>query len=216
MITDTLGERIFLKLKDDILSGFYSPGTRLRYEEISTRLDISITPIKEALLKLEREGLTVSNARKGTFVAVLTEDDIIEYSHIRFALESLAIELACKKKDLEPGVAELRRINCELQVALDRMDPLASVKKDIEFHQTLVGLSGSSRLIQTMNQLPLTNFFTLMGRQNLIVEHKDSVVRMHEEIIKEIENRNARKVKALLKRNTLNVYYDAMKAKLEQ
>ena len=112
MKNDTLGERIFKELKNDILSGFYAPGERLLNEKVAERLGVSMTPVKDALLRLEQEGLVNIIPRRGCFVTQLTDRDIMEYSQIRMSLESLAIDLACTQNLIRPeDLKELTDIN---------------------------------------------------------------------------------------------------------
>lgn len=208
MTHSTLGEQIFLQLKNNILLGYYKPGDRLRYNEISERLNTSITPIKEALVRLEEAGLVVSIPRKGTFVATLTKEDIVEYAYIRLALEDLAVDLALSKGIDEDSFNTLEAINNQLKYFMETNQSQECIEKDIEFHNTIISLSGNQKLIKLFEQMILTNLFIMVGKQEKMVALGDYVYKTHQKIINELKNKQADKVKTLLRKNTLDVHFD--------
>jgi len=201
-LNETLSERVFSELKNDILSGYYSPGERLLYEKVSERLGVSMTPLKDALLKLEQEGLVKSIARKGTFVTQLSKRDIIEYCQIRMSLESLAIDLICSQ-DLvkESDLKILRKINEQISRAVKKKEPKECIISDIHFHLKIVEMSKNHRLIEMLNQFPLSNFLVFMGRGDKTIENGDIILEDHEKIIKALEERNCEKIKQVLEKN---------------
>jgi DNA-binding GntR family transcriptional regulator len=204
MVNSTIGERIFELLKDRILSGMYKPGDRLLYGAIANELKVSHSPVKEALLGLESEGLVQTIPRKGAFVAKLSKQDIIEYTEIRVALEALAVELVCKKGVSESALNQLRRINKELEITIQEKDLDRCLLKDFEFHHAIVYLSGNKRLSDLINQLPLSNFSALLGIRSNMIAHGDKIVALHESIIQSLLARDAQETKSLLMKNILN------------
>jgi len=208
MTHSTLGEQIFLQLKNNILLGYYKPGDRLRYNEIAERLNISITPIKEALVRLEEAGLVVSIPRKGTFVATLTKEDIIEYAYIRLALEDLAVDLALSKGIRKKDFEKLELVNNQLKHFMKTNQSQECIEKDMEFHNEIIALSGNQKLIKLFEQMILTNLFIMVGKQEKMVVMGDYVYSTHQEIINELKNKQADRVKTLLRKNTLDVYID--------
>ena len=207
MKNDTLGERIFKELKNDILSGFYAPGERLLYEKVAERLGVSMTPLKDALLKLEQEGLVRNIARRGTFVTQLTERDIMEYSQIRMALESLAIDLVCVRDLItSDGLDELTEINNQIRKAVKKKNPKEVITYDIQFHIKIVSLSQNNRLIEMMNQFPLSNFLLLMGRGEKSIENGDLILDDHARIIEALRDKNPDVIKKILEVNIFLPY----------
>jgi DNA-binding GntR family transcriptional regulator len=203
MINDTLSERVFEQIKDRILSGTYKPGDRLLYEKLADEYKVSLTPVKEALLRLEKEGMVKTIPRKGAYVAQLTRRDITEYTKIRLALESLAVEILCENGIIGSDLDLLRRINAELRAAIAEKNSNECMLKDIEFHHAIVNLSGNKRLAELMNQMPLSNFYALMGSQNRMIERGDSILEIHNAIIEALAAREAQRAKDLLKKNIL-------------
>ena len=207
MKNDTLGERIFKELKNDILSDFYAPGERLLYEKVAERLGVSMTPLKDALLKLEQEGLVRNIARRGTFVTQLTERDIMEYSQIRMALESLAIDLVCVRDLItSDGLDELTEINNQIRKAVKKKNPKEVITYDIQFHIKIVSLSQNNRLIEMMNQFPLSNFLLLMGRGEKSIENGDLILDDHARIIEALRDKNPDVIKKILEVNIFLPY----------
>ena len=203
MINDTIGERILAKLKDDILSGLYKPGDRLYYEKIASEHGVSMTPVKEALLRLEQEGIVRTIPRKGTYVTELTDRDIVEYTRIRLALESLAVELICELEIPEERIRRLESINRELKLAIEANEMTECMAKDMEFHYTIVELAESERLLELIKQLPLTNFFAMRGTQDRMISHGSAIVRNHAAIITGLCAHDSDSTKASLKENIL-------------
>lgn len=216
MRNETLGERIFRELKRDILSGFYSPGERLLYEKVAERLGVSMTPLKDAFMKLEQEGLVTTYARRGTFVTELTEEDVIEYSQIRLALESLAVELACSRTIHEEEFNKLQEINNQIKKAVKNQNPNDCIKNDMKFHLKVVSLSGNNRLSEMLYQFPLSNFLVLMGMGKRSIEIGEIVVKNHNKIIEALKIQDSSTIKELLKHNILDPYYQIFHERHEE
>ena len=101
-----LRDVVFNTLRQAILTGELKPGERLMEIHLADRLGVSRTPIREAIRKLELEGLVVMIPRKGAQVARITEKNLKDVLEVRRALDMLAVRLACDRMD-EEG---LRRI----------------------------------------------------------------------------------------------------------
>ncbi|WP_220683508.1 GntR family transcriptional regulator, partial [Proteus mirabilis] len=94
-------ERVFTYLKNAILEGEYQAGDRLIERELAEKLNISRTPIREALLRLESLGFVKTLPRKGVVVTKITYEDVLEVFTILTSLEVLAVKLAAQKMDEE-------------------------------------------------------------------------------------------------------------------
>ena len=92
-----LRDVVFNTLRQGILKGELEPGERLMEVQLANRLGVSRTPIREAIRKLELEGLVVMIPRKGAEVAKISEKNLQDVLELRCALEELAIELACER-----------------------------------------------------------------------------------------------------------------------
>ena len=92
-----LRDVVFNTLRQAILRGELKPGERLMEIQLANKLGVSRTPIREAIRKLELEGLVLMIPRKGAEVAEITEKSLRDVLEVRRALEELAVELVCEK-----------------------------------------------------------------------------------------------------------------------
>jgi DNA-binding GntR family transcriptional regulator len=90
-------ERAYNDLKSDLLSGRFAPGERLTEEHLAKSLGVSRTPVREALHKLESEGLVKPLESRGFYVALDSREELEDLFDIRAALEGYAIRLICEK-----------------------------------------------------------------------------------------------------------------------
>ena len=132
-----LRDVVFNTLRKAILKGDLKPGERLMEIALAEKLGVSRTPIREAIRKLELEGLVVMAPRKGAKVASITERDLNDVLEVRKGMEELAIRLACEKF--------LNLIDSE------NLTELAEV--DVEFHDIIYATTNNKRLIQLLNNL---------------------------------------------------------------
>ena len=106
-----LRDVVFKTLRRGILTGELKPGERLMEIHLANRLGVSRTPIREAIRKLELEGLVTMIPRRGAEVANITEKNLKDVLEVRQALESLAIELACERITPENKEALREKLN---------------------------------------------------------------------------------------------------------
>ena len=133
-------------LKQRIVSNEYPGGCQILEEDMAADLGISRTPLKEALLKLQAEGLVELVPRRGVRVIPLTANDIVEIYSVLEALEDLAVKLLGERDDAERDIAALQADVVAMQAAL-RIDDLdAWAAADERFHTQLLSASGNSRL----------------------------------------------------------------------
>lgn len=125
----SIRDAVYDQLKDAILSGSFDKGERLVEQDLASRLQVSRTPVREALRRLETEGILEALPRQGLIVKEYTDDEIREIYLIREALESLAADYAARNADkrdiafLEQTVREMIAFgedpNADLQDAMD-------------------------------------------------------------------------------------------------
>jgi DNA-binding GntR family transcriptional regulator len=148
----SLGQHVYLRLRQAILRGELAPGSRLVESRLADALGISRTPVREGIHKLERENLVCQGPSGGFFVAGVTREDIRETFGIRAVLESYAACLAALQHR-EEELAPLDRKIQEYQASMDRGDLGSLLRINTEFHDLLYGLSRSPRLIKMINDL---------------------------------------------------------------
>ena len=147
-----LGQHVFEKLKQAIIRGDLAPGDRIVEIQVAEALDISRTPVREAIHKLEREGLLKKLPKGGFTVMSLSREDIEETFGIRSVLESYAAGLAALKHredELKPLEEKIREFKACLKKG--NVDDLPRI--NTEFHNLLYALSRSPKLIKMINEL---------------------------------------------------------------
>nr|WP_242556744.1 GntR family transcriptional regulator [Bacillus sp. HU-1818] len=138
-------DEVYNTLRDWIITGKLEPGAKLRDQDLSETLGISRTPIREALLKLENDGLVVTKANRWTLVSPIDLNDAYNIYSIVWTLESLAMEKAfphMTSADLE----ELEQLNEHLHHAMESGDRFTALEADNAFHDKIIQLSNNSEL----------------------------------------------------------------------
>ncbi|TMD82867.1 MAG: GntR family transcriptional regulator, partial [Chloroflexi bacterium] len=137
-------------LRDAIVRGELTPGTRLLLEDLSRKFDLSMTPIREAIPILEGEGFVVQLPHKGAVVALMDREEIRELYAIRGAMEGLATSEGVPKltgKDL----AHMEALLATLEAFQGTMEDYLEVDRD--FHLVLYQAAGSQRWVETIQTL---------------------------------------------------------------
>ncbi|NLO88803.1 MAG: GntR family transcriptional regulator [Clostridia bacterium] len=147
-----LRDIVFEALREAIIDGTLKPGERLMELQLAEELGVSRTPIREAIRKLELEGLVVMIPRKGAYVAGISIKDIADVFEIRAALESLAAGLAAQRIT-EPEIEELYRCLEKVAEASKEGDFEKVVQSDTELHDLIYRASRNSHLVQLINRL---------------------------------------------------------------
>lgn len=147
-----LRDVVFNTLRQAILTGELKPGERLMEIHLANRLGVSRTPIREAIRKLELEGLVVMIPRKGAEVAQITEKSLRDVLEVRRTLDALSAELACKRiSDSEKE--ELKEACQRFEEATQNGDAKTIAMADVALHDIIVAATGNKRLIQLINNL---------------------------------------------------------------
>ena len=147
-----LRDVVFNTLRQAILRGELKPGERLMEIQLADKLGVSRTPIREAIRKLELEGLVLMIPRRGAEVAEITEKSLRDVLEVRGALEELAVKLACQKITDEQ-IAELRVAEKEFEQALSSGDVTIYAEADVKFHDVIYRATDNQRLIQLLFNL---------------------------------------------------------------
>ena len=147
-----LRDVVFNTLRQAILTGELKPGERLMEIHLADRLGVSRTPIREAIRKLELEGLVVMIPRKGAQVAKITEKNLKDVLEVRRALDTLAVRLACKRMD-ETYKKQLREACDEFAKVVKCSNTKDITEADVRFHDIINQSTGNDRLIQLVNNL---------------------------------------------------------------
>ncbi|MGR3435507.1 MAG: GntR family transcriptional regulator [Shimia sp.] len=133
MDADSSGGTAYDALVAALRSGTYAPGDRLREAEVSERLGLSRTPVREALRRLEADGIVVHRPRVGASIRVLDHGEVVELYEMRIVLERTAAELAAK----HGTEAEFDTLDALNEAIATAGGPAASAAINGDFHRTL-------------------------------------------------------------------------------
>ncbi len=144
----SLAERCYAELKRRIVANELPPNFKALEPELALMLRISRTPLREALLRLENEGLIERVARRGMRVLPVEPADMVEIYQILTGLEGAAVELLAEKALSEGEIRRLDATIVAMEAALASEDLVAWAQADEQFHRTLIELCGNRRLAQ--------------------------------------------------------------------
>ncbi|UCB49539.1 MAG: GntR family transcriptional regulator [Deltaproteobacteria bacterium] len=196
-----LGHYVFENLKQAIVRGNFSPGNRLVESHIAEAMGISRTPVREAIHKLEREGLIKKLPQGGFYVLNLTREDIEETFGIRGVLESYAARLAAikhKKEELAPLEEKIE----EFQYFLNHGEMEALLKINTEFHGLLYAMSRSPKLIKMINDLQdqIYRFRRIILKIETMAQTSNED---HRHMLRAMRKRDADRVETLVRQHIL-------------
>lgn len=147
-----LRDVVFNTLRQAILKGELKPGERLLEIHLAQKLGVSRTPIREAIRKLELEGLVRMIPRRGAEVARITAKSLKDVLEVRRALDAFSCELACERRTDED--IEALRVACEeFEEATRTKDATVIAKADVKLHDIIIRAAGNDRLTEILNNL---------------------------------------------------------------
>jgi DNA-binding GntR family transcriptional regulator len=177
----SLVDDAYRKLKHAIRENEFPPSYQGSEQEIANRLGMSRTPVHEALIRLQEEGLVRVLARRGVIVSAISADDMREIYGVIIALETAAAELLAERPSQERLLIarELEAVNKAMETALKKDDLTAWARADESFHRMLIEHSGNQRLLRMyhtiMDQSHRARMITLRIRprpEGSVKEHR--------------------------------------------
>ena len=214
-----LRDVVFENLRDAIITQVLKPGERLMEIQLADEMGVSRTPVREAIRKLELEGLVVMVPRKGAYVAGVSMKDIHEVYEVRSALEMLAVTLAAERiTDEELNALEQQVLReSEEEAKKDGSDLDNIIYIDSSFHDIIYQAARNQRLVQFVNilQEQLQRFraasLARPGRSKTALEE-------HKQIVEALSERNGELASKLAQEhieNAENAMIASMKEKGE-
>jgi DNA-binding GntR family transcriptional regulator len=162
LVVHSLREQIREHILEGIVSGRWKPGERIVERRIAVELQVSQTPVREALRELEALRLIESAPNKGVRVRGLTAADVKESYPVRAGLEQVAAELAADRLAADP--AALRREVAALRAADAALDDEAQVRHTVAFHHELIRAAANGVLLHAWESLGIEVWTTLSMR----------------------------------------------------
>ncbi|GGP19443.1 GntR family transcriptional regulator [Thermocladium modestius] len=182
----SLSEKVYKELLSNIVAGKFRLGESLREDTLASMLNVSRTPVREALARLERDGLVVKKGKSYTIIP-LTRDDVLQLYEVRKPLEALAAELAARRIT-DDQARELQNLANRMKEEAAKQDPDPVLLADLngKIHNSIANIGGNKYLAEFLNEIRLklmivrVTLFTTYGRRiEEVMEHSaiiDAVV----------------------------------------
>lgn len=183
-----LRDVVFNTLRQAILTGELKPGERLMEIHLANKLGVSRTPIREAIRKLELEGLVTMIPRRGAEVAQITEKSMNDVLEVRRSMDALCVELACERIT-EEALQELDSACDAFAEAVKTKDIRRIAQADVALHDIIVQATGNLRLVQLINNLSEQMYRYRFEYLKDISRHQ-SLIQEHRMIFEGIKARN--------------------------
>lgn len=193
---ETLRMRVRKLVRGRLLESHFPPASRINESELAALIGVSRTPLREALLGLETEGLLDSSAGRGFFVRPLTVEEAREIYPVLWTLESLALELRGIPSPAE--LASLTRINARLEASLSK--PRRALMLDTDWHRTLLRPCRNRRLLLMIRDLKRA----ASRYEHAFMQHSNRVVvsvDQHRQILDALERGDMNRAVEMLKEN---------------
>lgn len=200
----TSAERVYAELHRAILCGEYAPGERLRTAALAERLGTSRTPVREALVLLDGDGLVELEPRRGAIVRTFDPEDLIDLYEVRALLEARAAQRAATRitpshlEELEAVCTEAEQVDVDTPDGIDRLLTL-----NAEFHRIVIAAAGSPRLsaaLRTVAGIPGPFKVAFWG----VGEQRERSLADHREIASTLRAGSAERAETAMRLHILN------------
>jgi DNA-binding GntR family transcriptional regulator len=195
-------DKAYLILKERIIRREFKPNQKLSIPELANQLGVSRTPVRDALNRLEKDGLIKTVSKVGTFVAAIEIQDVLDIIDTRLMLEFWAVEKAQMLSDseLERRVKQLEGMLGQASVSFQKM-PLESYLKrnfNLQFHLELIKLDSNKRNVALYKDM--MNYHSLSAEYSLFTEEMVSTaMKQHCAIVESLKQRNLTELKSAIK-----------------
>lgn len=203
IVTTSLADEIAFRLQAAIIDGVYPPGAHLRQEEICQRFNVSRTPVREALRKLQAKNFVLMTPNKGATVRFPDRRDLREIYAMRAELEGFACALAAEAgmtaavlADLEAAQLRVRTATAELEQRPMNTEHgyyfLPLIRANDQFHKVIHRHAGNDRLSTTLSELQESFPKDLVWRaMRSLTENRGMVIDEHEAVMQALRTRDA-------------------------
>lgn len=202
-------EKVYVQLKNEIISQRLREGHQVTEEEIVKRFEISRTPVREIFRRLEHDGLVKNIPYKGTYVSDLRKEDIEEILDIRYALESFAAKCTAEKINKEE-IKKFTELELKFKEAVKTQNSVLSFESDTQLHDLILEIAGNKRIHSI-----ITNLMGQIHRIRFISGHMpgrlNTTAGEHFEIIKALKKKDPESAQA-----TMQIHIKNTKALLLQ
>jgi DNA-binding GntR family transcriptional regulator len=194
----SLAHEVAKKLRREILTGNIKPGERILEQEISAMMKTSRGPVRDALIRLEHEGLVVREPNRSAVVASMTVDDVEEVCSLRLSLEMLALRYSMERAQ-EEDFGRLLKANELLRDCLASDFSLQkAVDLDLQFHEELVKSARHNRVLSMWRSIKPQIWFLIFSRNAFALENFQEAVRSHGVLVDQIQHKQPEEGRANL------------------
>lgn len=197
-------------IKNMIILREIEPGRKINEEHIAKEIQVSRTPIREALCRLENEGIVKIIPRRGAFVSDLTETTVREILLIREVLEGLVVRLAVENIDAKLLEKLRKAIEKVSNIPEEERDLINYTRSEVDFHALLLSAS-NNQMLKNMMEIINAHLQIIRLRTVVIPERAQKTVKEHEQILKAIEKGDADSAEELMRKHVRSVREVALK-----
>ncbi|MDK2789278.1 MAG: hypothetical protein PWP07_2523 [Epulopiscium sp.] len=147
-----LKEYVYHEVKKRLINNTIKPGERIWEDSIAEELEVSRTPVREAINRLIAEGFVENRPRKGIFAAEISKEDLKKMLDVRIALETLSVSECCKLIT-EEEMSELKKIYDDYKIKLTNGEYAEASQLDSQIHRYIAGISDNKKLIAYINDI---------------------------------------------------------------
>ena len=214
---ELLNQKVYRVLKESIIKGFLEPGTKLLENKIAEEMQVSRTPVREAMQKLAVEGFVRTTPNQTMVVTEVSPEDVKEVLQIRGVLEGLAARVAAKKINrLE--IDKLENVVTQMSLHVTKENLSSYCKVDDEFHDLILNICGNKWIIQIRDNLGTFIYrfriksLSVPGRFKHSLEEHQAIM----ESLKKHNSADADRLSKIHMENTiLNILKNVAKKKIE-
>ncbi len=202
----TLADDVAERVRNAILSGQLAPEARLSEAMLGELMGVSRGPVREALARLEREGLIVVGRTGRASVARLSREDLDEVFSLRRTLERLAVEYACKRatpQDLDALQAVVDTMAATIAQGISEKE---AAELDLRFHDVIYQASRHQRLINTWATLRPQVYVIMLSRNVASADFQDVAVNGHQGIVDAIRTGDTQLALEVIEQHMLVAY----------
>lgn len=197
-----LREKIYNKLIAEIVTGQLNPGERLSEASLAKRFGVSRTPIREALLQLEKRGYVVHQKNVGTIVRKISPEGVREIFEVVAALEGMAVELFGKLPPSEKDMSELLALQNRLSSDAREKDFANYYEGNLKFHDFFAEKSGNRTLLDLIRN-HRANIYRIVAHGSTLPTHIEEYLSVHEDIIATLQAGEAEKAGMMMKAHVM-------------
>lgn len=202
LVRPILHDAVVDHLREMIVEGQLSAGSRINERELCELLGISRTPLREAVKVLAAEGLIEITPNRGASVAEMSLSDVLEAFELMAGLESLAGELACERMT-DDELAQVQALHDAMLVCRKKKDLSGYYSHNRQIHNLILEATRNNALRQVC-EATNRRLHALRFRSNFDVQKWDRAIAEHEAIIQALKARNGSELSAILKQHLLH------------